>query len=250
MFLTLYKKYFSVEVNYEVDSTTSSEGMMIIPSTSTLKLMNNHNLGYKSYEGGVLVYFQGDEDKTDASKIIPQYILDDNQSLYFKLYLNNVSLINNLNIFPDISSVQYGFPQIYVGEKPDKLTNPVTLEYQKIILKPVIFSFQIKDTDCGLSSIDEASWEIKNHDGISISENIAIKDNDGNFNCSVDLSNHQADIYSIKIGSTTINFFIDTLNEYKDCMAVLKISKNSFLPFENNWFDTNYVKFTKKITKK
>jgi len=250
MFLALYKKYFSIEVNYEVDSSTSSEDIMVVPSPSTLKLMNIHNLGYKSYEGGILIYFQGTQDDADASKIIPQYILDENQALYFKLYFNNISLINNLNIFPDTSCIQYGFPQIYIGEKPDNITNPVTLEYQKIILKPVIFSLKIKDADCDLGSVGEASWKIKNSDGNIISESIAKKDDDGNFNCSIDLSNQQPDIYTIVIGSLTTNIFVDTFNEFKDCTAVIQISKNSFLPFDTNWLDTTYAKFTKTITKK
>ena len=248
MFLSLYKKYFSVEVNYQIDSTTSSEGLMIIPSPSTLDLMNNHNIGYKSYDGGVLLYFQGKQDETDTAKIIPQYILDDNQYLFFKLYLSDVSLLNSLNYFPDSSNIQFGFPQIYVGKRPDNTTNLVSLEYQKISLKPVIFSFQIKDTDCGLSSVDEASWEIKNNKGISISENIAIKNNNGFFNCSVDLSNQQPDIYSFIIGSSTTTYFVDTFNEFKDCMAVIQISKNSFLSFDTNWLDTDYVKFTNTIS--
>ena len=247
MYLALYKKYFSVEVNYQVDSSTSAEGLMIIPSSSTLDLMNNHNLGYKSFDGSVLLYFQGTPDQTDSSKIIPQYILDDNQSLFFKLYLSDVSLLNSLNLFPDSSNISFGFPQIYIGKKPDSTTNTVTLEYQKISLKPVIFSFRIKDTDCGLISVDEASWEIKNNDGVLISENIAIKDNEGNFNCSVNLSNQQPDIYSFIIGSSTTIYFVDTYNEFKDCIAVIQISKNSFLSFDNNWLDTNYVKFTNTI---
>ncbi|HNW98469.1 MAG TPA: hypothetical protein PKK00_08685 [Bacteroidales bacterium] len=250
MLWSLYKKYFSVDINYEQDSSTSNKDVMIIPSASTLVLMKNHDLGYHSYEGGILVYFQGSQDESDAGKIVPQFVLDDNQALYFKLYFNSSALLNNLNFFPDTSDVQYSFPQIYLGEKKDSTSTSVELIYQKIILKPVIFSVNVKDTDCGLSSADEASWKIKNQDGNIISENISKKNDDDYFNCSIDLSNQQSGVYTLEIGSFITNYFIDTTSEFNGCTALIKILKNSFLPFDTNWLDTNYIKFTKTINKK
>jgi len=250
MKLSLYKKYFSIEVNYETAFTTTNEDLLIVPSSSTLKILNDYNLGYRNEDGKILIFFQGLQDETDATKINPLYILDDNQSLYFKLYFTNPSLINNLNFFPDTSSMQYGFPQLYLGEKEDTLSVPVNLEYQKNKIYPGIFLLRIKDNDCGLTADSETTWQIKNTDDNIIYEELIKKDDNAYFNCSVNLCAQLPEFYSLAIGSSVIEFFADTLNEFQGCTAAIIILKNNFLPFDSDWSDTNYVKFSKTITKK
>jgi hypothetical protein len=250
MFWSLYKKYFSVDVSYEDGAATSCKDLLIIPSSSTLERMKNHQLGYRSYEGGVLVYFQGTQDDSDPGKIVPHFEPEEGSSLYFKLYFNDPSRISRLEFFPDASNVQYGFPQLYVGERKDPSVNTVDLDYQKIALRPAVFSFQVKDSYCGLSSADEASWKLKNEKKVVVLEGSSKKDSNGFFNCSIDMCGEPSGLYSLEIGSSSTDFFIDTAGEFQGCTAVIKILKNNLLPYENNWSDTNYVKFLKTIIKK
>lgn len=246
---SLYKKYFSVDVNYQSGTATNNAGLMIIPSASTLQVMKGHNLGYHCYEGGILVHFQGAQDDTDPKKIIPENIIDDNQALFFKLYFDNTALLKELNFFPDPANIKYGFPLIYLGEKTGS-SSAVELKYQGVIIKPAVCSFQVKDSDCGLASKDEANFNIKDQKGNSVYTNTSKKDDDGYFTCSIDMRNQQIGFYTLQIGSSSTNFFADTSDEFQGCIAVIKILK---LPFDTDWTianSNNYVKFSKTINKK
>lgn len=250
MIWSLYKKYFSVDIDYETDeSVLSNNNILLLPSSSTINLLNNHQMGYRTYEGGILIFFQGSEDKTYPGKIIPQYTINNDQSLYFKLYFTDSSLVSQLNMVPDTSTIPKEFPQFYLGERKDS-SSSVDLTFQNIRIVPAVFSYPVKDTDCGLTGSNKTYWTIKDQNGAIIQESVSNKTDNGLFECSVQLTNQQTGIYTLEIGSHHVSFLVDTIGEFQGCTAVIRIVKNSFLPFEINWLDTNYIKFSKTFTKK
>jgi len=250
MIWSLYKKYFSVDIDYETDeSVLSSNNILLLPSSSTINLLNNHQMGYRTYDGGILIFFQGTENKTDSGKIIPQYTINNDESLYFKLYFTDSSLVSKLNMFPETSTIPQEFPHVYLGERKDS-SSTIELTYQNNKIVPAIFSYPVKDTDCGLTASTKTNWVIKNQHGSIIQETDTNKTETGIFECSVQLTNQPIGMYTLEIGSHHVSFLVDTTGEFQGCTAIIRIIKNSFLPFETNWLNTNYIKFSKTYTKK
>ncbi|HOV10203.1 MAG TPA: hypothetical protein PLT47_03815 [Bacteroidales bacterium] len=251
---SLYKKFFSVDFCYQKNSATGSTNLMVIPAASTIDLMRNCHLGYRTYEGGILVHFEGTQDQNDSEMIIPCFVSEGPLALFFKFFITDPVLKKNLNFFPDAGHEKYGFPLLFLGQKNDASMVSTMLAYQPVEYKPARFYHHIKAVEASLPANCGACCEVKDVFGKTVYKSAVTKTITGDFDFWIDLSALPPDMYSLTAGSKNVTFFVDTGSEFQDCCAVVKIIKNEFLPFNTHWNKvdegTDYLKFSKTIYQK
>ena len=251
---SLYKKYFFVDFCYQKGAATGTTNLMVIPAASTIDLMRNCHLGYHTYEGGILVYFEGTKDENNNEKIVPCFMSESPLALFFKLYITDLALKKSLDFFPDADHEKYGFPLLFLGQKNDASPGTTTLAYQPVVYKPARFYYRVNAGEAGIPANYRACCDVKDVSGKTVYKSNAAKAITGILDFWIDLSALPPDLYSLTAGSKTVTFFADTGSEFQDCCAVVKIVKNEFLPFNTQWKkveeETDYLKFSKTIYQK
>lgn len=248
MIITWYKNFFSISVKYQTTGSPSSTGISLEPAPSTRLLFDQHKMRCRFNPGKIDIYVPAVQtDSTPA--ITPLFPLELNELLFFKLNLDDHSLLDKLKLFPDVTSQELGFPLLFTGIKTNLAATPVALQYEKTKVLPGIGSYPVKSSDAGLNAITFSSFTLKDPSDKVIYTGDAAKNSDGFFDCSYDLSLSPPGIHTIGIGTFSKKIFLDTRNEFTDSVILIQVTRNDKIKYPSTLTSNSFVNFTQTIQK-
>ena len=213
---TYYRQYFSIQLNHEIAPGTICKAFTLQPDLKTAKLFLDKKMKYKAEPGKITMFYSGDADPANVppfnnDQMIPFPGVDNGIEFMFIINVANREIIKKTLV-------------------PSASTNP-TFDIKKTgqavpwsYIKPSVFN---KVFDKTVSSKMFDQFNVKDAQGKIVITSDVRKNNDGNFQCSVDMSLYDSGFYSIELGTGKEVFYLDSMSEMANKYGFIRVVKDN-----------------------
>jgi hypothetical protein len=213
---TYYRQYFSIQLTHKTAPGIVCKAFTLQPDLKTAKLFLDKKMRYKAEPGKITVFYSGGPDPANVppfndDKMIPFPGVDNGTEFMFIINIANREIMKK-TLMPsaatdpafDIKKIGQAVPWSYI--------KPCTFNkvFDKIVSSKMFDQFTIKDAQ----------------NKIVITSDVR-KNNEGNFQCSVDMSHYDSGFYSIELGTGKELFYMDSMSEMANKYGFIRVVKDN-----------------------
>lgn len=231
---TYYRQFFTVQLTHNTFPGIACDAFALEPDIKTKQLLLDKKMRYKQEPGKVTIYYSGEADPTNVppiidDKMIPYTGIDNNTEFMFIIKVVNAELIKRIAVPSPTTTPAFNFKT---------LATAVPWHYVKQSVFTVLFKASVS------AKVFE-TFVVKDIKGKTVITGDVRKNNQGQFQCSADMSLCTPGFYSMEIGTGKEHFYLDTHSEMADKYGFIRVVKDNTWAMPKGIYDAaKYNVFT------